>query len=110
MQKSAPVIENRLCYGRPRCSCLPSLLSLLIFAVASLPVRAQELPQGSAMPVSPQNPTSVVTERAVSIRTLPRNFLQDQKDIWLFPVHEAKGQHWLPVLAVTGVTGAFIAA
>jgi membrane-associated phospholipid phosphatase len=110
MRKSAPGIENRTCNGRSRRSCLLSLLALLIFTVVSPPLRAQEAPQDSAAPASPQNSTSVVTERAVSIRTLPRNFLQDQKDIWLFPVHAAKGQHLLPVLAVTGVTAGLIAA
>src|SRR5437867_4093348 len=49
-------------------------------------------------------------EREVSWRVLPRNFLQDQKDIWLFPVQLAKGRHWVPTIAVTGVTGALIAA
>jgi membrane-associated phospholipid phosphatase len=45
----------------------------------------------------------------VSWRRLPRNFLQDQKDIWLFPVQLGKGRHWAPTLAVTGVTAALIA-
>jgi membrane-associated phospholipid phosphatase len=50
------------------------------------------------------------TERDVSWGTLPRNFLQDQKDIWLFPVRLAKGRDWLPMIAVTGVTAALIVA
>jgi len=50
------------------------------------------------------------TERDVSWSTLPRNFLQDQKDIWLFPVRLAKGRDWLPTLAVTGVSAALIVA
>jgi membrane-associated phospholipid phosphatase len=51
-----------------------------------------------------------VTERDVSCQTLPRNFLQDQKDIWLFPLQLAKGRQWLPAAAVTGVTAALIVA
>jgi membrane-associated phospholipid phosphatase len=51
-----------------------------------------------------------VTERDVSWRTFPRNFLQDQKDIWLFPLQLAQGRHWLPAVAVTGVTAALIVA
>jgi membrane-associated phospholipid phosphatase len=51
-----------------------------------------------------------VAERDVSWRTLPRNLLQDQKDIWLFPLQLAKGRQWLPTLAVTGVTAALIVA
>jgi membrane-associated phospholipid phosphatase len=49
-------------------------------------------------------------ERDVAWRTLPRNLLQDQKDIWLFPAQLAKGRHWLPTIAVTGVTTALIVA
>src|SRR5258707_11168266 len=48
------------------------------------------------------------SEREVSWRTLPRDFLHDQKDIWLFPGQLAKGRHWIPTLAITGVTAGFI--
>ncbi|HKC01375.1 MAG TPA: phosphatase PAP2 family protein [Terriglobales bacterium] len=50
------------------------------------------------------------SEREVSWRTLPRDFLHDQKDIWLFPGQLAKGRHWIPTLAITGVTAGLIAA
>jgi membrane-associated phospholipid phosphatase len=43
-------------------------------------------------------------------RTLPRDFLRDQKGIWLFPAQLAKGRHWLPALAIGGVTAGLIAA
>src|SRR3989449_1419527 len=69
-------------------------------------VAADAAPQKSA----PQNSLPAEAEREVSWRVLPRNFLQDQKDIWLFPVQLAKGRHWVPTIAVTGVTGALIAA
>ena len=46
----------------------------------------------------------------MSWRTFSRNFLQDQKDIWLFPLHLAQGRQWLPAVAVTGVTAALIVA
>ena len=59
---------------------------------------------------TPQNSARTGDERDVSWSTLPRNFLQDQKDIWLFPVRLAKGRDWLPTLAVTGVTAALIVA
>lgn len=64
------------------------------------------VPQESA----PQKPQIIQAEREISWRTLPRNFLQDQKDIWLFPVQLGKGRHWVPTIAVTGVTAALIAA
>ena len=69
-------------------------------------VAADAAPQKSA----PQNSLPAEAEREVSWRVLPRNLLQDQKDIWLFPVQLAKGRHWVPTIAVTGVTGALIAA
>jgi membrane-associated phospholipid phosphatase len=71
---------------------------------------AQEAPQTVAADASPQNAASTGVEREVSWRRLPRNILQDQKDIWLFPVQLGKGRHWLPTLAVTGITAALITA
>jgi membrane-associated PAP2 superfamily phosphatase len=46
----------------------------------------------------------------VSWRSLPRNFLQDQKAIWLFPTQLAKGHHWLPTVVIAGGTAGLIAA
>ena len=70
------------------------------------PLGAQEAPQASA----PQTSQGAGAAREVSWRRLPRNFFEDQKDIWLFPVQLGKGRHWVPTIAVTGVTGALIAA
>jgi len=50
------------------------------------------------------------SDREVTWRTLPKDFLHDQKDIWLFPAQLAKGHHWLPTLAITGVTAGLIYA
>lgn len=50
-------------------------------------------------------------EREVSWKTLPRDFLHDEKDIWgVFPSQVARGHHWVPVLAVTGITAGLIFA
>ena len=46
----------------------------------------------------------------MSRRSLAGDFLHDQKDIWLFPGQLAKGRHWLPTLAITGVTAGLIVA
>lgn len=43
-------------------------------------------------------------------RSLPRDFIHDQKQIWLFPGQLAKGKHWVPTLAIVGVTGGLIAS
>ena len=74
-----------------------------------LSLAAQEVPQNTA-DATPQNSTAASTERDVSWRTLPHNFLQDQKDIWLFPLQLAKGKHWLPTLSITGFTAGLIVA
>ena len=50
------------------------------------------------------------SEREVSWRSLPKDFLHDQKDIWLFPTQLAKGRHWLPTLAIVGGTAGLIVA
>src|SRR5713101_2163190 len=48
--------------------------------------------------------------RDVSVRTLPTNYLSDQKDLWLFPGQVAQGRHWLPTVAVAGATAGLLAA
>ena len=53
--------------------------------------------------------TTAPVERETSLRTLPRNFLQDQKDLWLFPTKLAQGHHWLPATIIVGVTAGLIA-
>lgn len=82
----------------------------LAIAFASGSLRAQETPNDASPSAAPQSPVTIVAGRDVSWRTLPRNFVQDQKDIWLFPVQLAKGRHWVPSLAVTGATAALIFA
>ncbi len=73
-------------------------------------VAADAAPQSVRADAEPQNSAPAEAEREVTWRTLPRNFFQDQKDIWLFPVQLAKGRHWLPPIAVTGATAALITA
>lgn len=50
------------------------------------------------------------SDRDVTWRSLPGDFLRDQKAIWLFPVQLAKGHYWLPTLAVAGGTAGLIVA
>jgi membrane-associated phospholipid phosphatase len=47
-------------------------------------------------------------DREVSWRTLPRDFLHDQRAIWLFPTQLAKGHHWLPTTAIAGGTAGLV--
>src|SRR6266850_7462052 len=91
------------------------LLACLSGGFLCLPLRAQEpqttqeaqqtTPAGAPKPDMP-----AAKDREVSWRTLPRNFLQDQKEIWLFPTQLAKGRHWLPTVGVVGATAILIAA
>jgi len=49
--------------------------------------------------------------REITWRSLPRDFVHDQKDIWLtFPGKLATGHHWIPFLGVVGGTAALIYA
>jgi membrane-associated phospholipid phosphatase len=57
-----------------------------------------------------QAAATVPAERQVSERQLPANFLHDQKDLWLFPLQLARGHHWLPTVAVVGVTAGLLTA
>jgi membrane-associated PAP2 superfamily phosphatase len=49
------------------------------------------------------------SDRQVSWRSLPKDFLYDQKQIWTFPVQLAKGKHWIPTLVIVGGTAVLIA-
>ena len=45
----------------------------------------------------------------ISWKHFPMRVLEDQKDLWLFPTQLARGRHWAPTLAITGVTAGLIA-
>ena len=90
-------------------------LACLSGGLLCVPLRAQEpqtIPEtqqtNNSETLKPDMPAA--KERDVSWRTLPQNFLEDQKEIWLLPGQLAKGRHWLPVLGVTGTTAILIAA
>jgi len=69
-----------------------------------------DLPDSPSAVARSEHDNDSPAQREVSWRTLPRDFLHDQKDIWLFPGQLAKGRHWLPTLAITGVTAGLIVA
>jgi membrane-associated phospholipid phosphatase len=69
----------------------------------------------AALPDSAQNvsvalPASAQPDRAVSLRKLPGNILEDEKEIFLFPKDLAKGKHWWPTIGVLGGTVALVAS
>ena len=54
--------------------------------------------------------TTGVTQREATWRSLPGDFLHDQKALWTFPLQVMKGRHLLPVAAVIGGTVGLIYA
>jgi membrane-associated phospholipid phosphatase len=70
------------------------------FDCASFPSPTQQ-PQPSAIAAS---------DRQVSLRALPANLIADEKEIWIFPGQLARGKHWLPTVAIVGVTSTLLAA
>jgi membrane-associated phospholipid phosphatase len=78
------------------------------------PACAQEtdvtLPDAPSQAASASQDADNLPFREITWRTLPKDFLHDQKDIWLFPVLLAKGQHWAPTLAIAGATAGLVVA
>ena len=68
---------------------------------------AATVPDANAPVLAPI--AKVTAEREVSWRLLVPNLLQDQRQIWMFPVSVAHGHHLKPTLAFLGVTAALIA-
>jgi len=94
------------------------LIAIVAFCAATgIPFRGavaqvsnSELPDAPSETVfSPHQSGDPASNRRVTWRSLPKDFLHDQKQIWLFPTQLAKGRHWVPTLAITGVTGVLIA-
>jgi membrane-associated phospholipid phosphatase len=95
--------------------------SLLFFvfcaSVFCAPNRIYAQASGGGLPDSPSQSSRPPGDsadspaaREVTWKSLPGDFLRDQKNIWTFPVQLAKGHHWLPTLAITGVTAGLIVA
>ena len=93
-------------------------LWLLVFVfcagICAPPNWASAQDAGADLPDSPSELSRAKhgdqVEREVSWRTLPKDFLHDQKNIWLFPTQWAKGRYLLPTLAIAGGTAALIVA
>lgn len=88
-----------------------------IFCVSfflSSPARTQDrsdLPDAPSQVSSDSQHDNEPYERVTSWHRLPKDFLHDQKAIWLvFPAQLGKGQHLVPTLAITGITTGLIFA
>jgi hypothetical protein len=95
----------------------PWLLSVIFCAVICVPFHRSfaqdsnaDLPDAPSETVfHPHHGGDPASDRKVSWRSLPKDFLHDQKKIWLFPAELAKGKHWIPTLAIAGGTAVLIA-
>jgi membrane-associated phospholipid phosphatase len=91
------------------------LLTLsLLLGVGARNTSAQEsgtaAPPDSTQNVPAAQQGSAQPDRTVSLRKLPGNILEDQKEIFLFPKDLAKGKHWWPTIGVLGGTVALVAS
>ena len=94
-----------------------SLIFVICLGVCSAPNWASAQ-VNNALPDAPSEEASRAykhrndpgSEREVTWRSLPRDFLHDQKDIWLFPTQLAKGRYVVPTLAIAGGTAGLIVA
>jgi membrane-associated phospholipid phosphatase len=94
---------------------LPILLTLsLLLGVGARTASGQDsgtaAPPDSTQNVSVGQQASAHPDRTVSLRKLPGNILEDQKEIFLFPKELAKGKHWWPTIGVLGGTVALVAS
>jgi membrane-associated phospholipid phosphatase len=79
-------------------------------AVAPDPI-PDALPDAPTPAASGSSQIDRSSERNVTWKSLPGDFLHDQKEIWgVFPGQLAHGRHWVPVLAVAGITAGLIYA
>jgi PAP2 superfamily len=97
-----------------RTASLPVVASIYCASVFLSPTaRAQatsDLPDAPSRMSADSQHENKPYERVTSWHRLPKDFLHDQKAIWLFPVQLSQGQHWVPTLVVTGLTAGLIVA
>ncbi len=74
-----------------------SLAAGLFVLVSVLSAEGQEVK-------APETPT----EHPISLKPLPRDVAQDQKQVWSFPLQLIRGQHWKPVLVFFSVSAALV--
>ena len=94
---------------------LPILLTFsLLLGVEARTAFGQEIDPAVAPDASQNVPAgqrgSVQSGRTVSLRRLPGNILDDEKEIFLFPKELATGKHWWPTIGVLGGTVALVAS
>ena len=86
-----------------------SILRVLDFGEVDICTSCRINPAGQSVArrrTTPGERPSITREE--TWRSLPRDFLHDQKQIWLFPTQLAKGKHWVPTVAIVGVTAGLV--
>jgi membrane-associated phospholipid phosphatase len=102
--RSVFLLIPALCVSQ-RCAAQDAFLPIPTAAPAletPLPISAPETPLYAPV-------TKPSLERPISWRRLVPNMVQDQRQIWLFPIAVAHGHHLQPVLAVAGITAGLVA-
>lgn len=97
-------------FGRPVCVFAIALAGIFSCAASifSQP-SASDLPDAPLPAAFPQPPADATRE--ITWRSLPRDFLRDQKEIWFaFPNQLAHGHHWVPLVAASAVTAGLVFA
>jgi len=58
---------------------------------------------------APAKPSTVSSADDLELtwRKIPKKFLLDEKDMWLFPTYLGEGHHWIPTALVVSATGVF---
>ena len=81
------------------------------FALSTTAPSPEPLPDDPGQP-KPQKPkvdaTTGTPQREATWRSMPGDFLHDQKDLWTFPIRLAKGHYLLPTAIVIGGTVALL--
>lgn len=98
--------------GRFRCAAVVFLFLGSVAMPHASRAQSLQVSHAATAPSAPQSDSdqkrSSLPDQEVTWHQLPKRFLYDQKDIWLFPVKLAEGHHWLPSAIVLGGTAIFI--
>jgi membrane-associated phospholipid phosphatase len=86
---------------------MPLLLALLLSGSVGASAAS---PQSSTSVGSTPANSALPADRSVSLKQLPVNILEDQKEVWLFPVKLVHGEHWWPTIGILGVTAGLVAS
>jgi membrane-associated phospholipid phosphatase len=92
---------------------LCSLACAVVFLILpTLALHGQEVSAPSEPASDAPEPSEPIAsspaQRDVSLSLLPANFLHDQERMWAFPYQFAKGQYWVPTIAVAAGTFALL--